>query len=433
VKTTRPKKVRVLYGVTEYRLSNGLRVLFKRDRSAPVVAVCVTFHVGSRNEAKGHTGATHILEHLLFKDSEKFNKQNGKEITGYLDWLGAYVNATTWLDRTNYFEVLPKEHLGDALELEADRMRNSLFTDQDLASEMTVVRNEFERSRNNPFELLEEEVWKKAFTTHPYRIPTIGLKEDIESSTAAKLRDFYDKYYWPNNATLAVFGDATWPEVEKLVLAHFATIPSSPHPIPQMTTVEPKQAAARSVALRKPLGISIASLSFKIPQATHKDFPAVLVMGTILAGGFSSVLQKTLVDSGIASDLSLSLPPLRDPGLMSFTAHVAEGIKPQKAIRIMRAEIDAFMKSMATTAELARAKERLLTQIAYERDGVFIDIRAVSESIAAGDWALGYRVENLIKRVGPKDVQRVAKAYLAPSQETRGTLEHSADEPAPEL
>jgi zinc protease len=364
------------------------------------------------------------LEHLLFKDSTKFNKQNGREITGYLDWLGAYVNATTWLDRTNYFEALPKEHLKDALELEADRMRGSLFSDADLASEMTVVRNEFERSRNNPFELLEEEVWGKAFTKHPYRIPTIGLKEDIEGSTAAKLREFYDKFYWPNNATLAVFGDVPWSEVEKLVLKYFGPIPSSPHAIPEMTIVEPPQKSPRSVSLKKPFGITVASLGYKIPQATHKDFPAILVLGMILAGGFSSRLQKRLVDTGVASDLSLSLPALRDPGFMGFTAHLSEGVDPKKALTIIQREIQELSSTLPEADEIARAKERLLTQIAYERDGMFIDIRAVSESIAAGDWTLGYRVEALIGRVKPADIERVAKTYLVPSGEVRGILEN---------
>ena len=216
------KKIQTKYGVTEYRLANGLRVLYKEEKAAPVVAVCVTFHVGSRNEAAGHTGSTHILEHLLFKDSKNFNKANGKAITGHLDWLGASVNATTWLDRTNYFEFLPDTALEEALALEADRMRDSLFNDDDLASEMTVVRNEYEQGRNNPFELLDEEIMYKTFTKHPYRIPTIGTKEDIEHSTAAKLREFYDTYYWPNNATLSVMGNVPWKEVEKLVLKYFA-------------------------------------------------------------------------------------------------------------------------------------------------------------------------------------------------------------------
>lgn len=414
--------IRTAYGIEEYRLENGLRLLYKHEPAAPVVAVCVTFHVGSRNEAKGHTGSTHILEHLLFKDSKKFNRANGKAITDYLEWFGAYINATTWLDRTNYFELLPKERLAEALELEADRMRDSLFSDEDLASEMTVVRNEYERSRNNPFELLDEELMAKAYVKHPYRIPTIGTKEDIEASTEKKLREFYDVFYWPNNATLSVFGDIPFAQVKKLVLNYFGPIPASPRPIPQMGVKEPAQKEKKTLALRKPGGVSIAQLIYKIPEGTHKDIPALLALSTVLAGGFSSRLEKVLVDTGMAAGVSAAMPPLHDPGVLSFTAHVADGIKPKLVLALMQKEIAALKRTPVTAEELARTKERLLSEAAYERDGVFSEIRAVSESIAAGDWTLGYKIEAAVKKLSPKDLGRITEKYLTPAGETSGVL-----------
>jgi len=422
VKVSKIKKVRAKYGVSEYRFGNGLCVLYKRVTAAPVVAVCVTFHVGSRNEARGHTGSTHILEHLLFKDSKKFNRENGKAITDYLEWFGAYLNATTWLDRTNYFELLPRERLPEALELEADRMRGSLFNDADLASEMTVVRNEYERSRNNPFELLDEKMMAAAFTRHPYRIPTIGTKEDIEGSTARKLREFYDVFYWPNNATLSVMGDVSWLDVEKLVLKYFAPIPASPHAIPTMNTIEPPQTEAHSVIIEKPLGVSIASLMYKIPAATHADFPALLVLTELLGGGFSSRLQQTLVDRGFAADISVSMPPLHDPGVLSLTAHCTGKLPPQKLCDEMRREVEKLASKAPSTSELKYAGEGILSRIARENDGVFSEIRAQSESIAAGDWTLGYQMEKAIQAVRPADIARTAKKYLQSSQETSGVL-----------
>lgn len=416
------KKVRTAFGVSEYRLSNGLRVLYRQERAAPVVSVCITFHVGSRNEAKGHTGATHILEHLLFKDSKNFNQQNGKAITGYLDWFGAYVNATTWLDRTNYFELLPSEKLEEALALEADRMRGSLFTDADLASEMTVVRNEFERSRNNPFELLDEEVMATAFTKHPYRIPTIGYKEDIEGSTAKKLREFYDRFYWPDNATLSILGNVPFAQVQKLVLKHFGPLPSAPHKIPVMRVKEPKQSKARKVALKRAMGVSIAALYYKICEGTHREYPAVLVAATILAGGFSSRLQKALVDTALAADLSIFAMPLKDPGVASFTAHVAEGIVPAQVLKVARQEIARFVKEGPSKQEVVRARERILSQMAMERDGVLSEARTLSESVAAGDWCLGYQLEQAVAKLTPKEVQRAAQKYFTPKGETAGTL-----------
>ncbi len=416
------KKIRTAYGISEYALPNGLRVLYKRDTTLPIAAVCVTYHVGSRNEAKGHTGATHILEHLLFKDSEHYTVANGKSITGYLEWMGAVMNATTWLDRTNYFELLPRERVGEAVAMEADRMRRSLFNDADLASEMTVVRNEFERSRNNPYEFLEEAVTAEAFTTHPYRIPTIGTKEDIEQSTAAKLREFYDRFYWPNNATLTIFGDVSAPELEKLVVKHFGPIPHSPREIEVMMIVEPAQTGQRACEIKKAAGVSIATLAYKTPDARSADFAPLYVASTILAGGFSSRLQRSLVDTGLAAEVHVSMAPLFDPGVLSFTATVGKNALPMKIIERMRAEITKAKRSGISASELNRARTRLLSQIADERDGIYNEMRSVSESIAAGDWTLGYRFEEQIRKLRAADINAAINTYLLPAGETSGIL-----------
>lgn len=386
-----------------------------------MVAVCITFHVGSRNEAAGHTGATHILEHLLFKDSKKFNKKNGNAITDYLEWFGAYINATTWLDRTNYFELLPKENLKEALELEADRLRGSLFTDADLASEMTVVRNEFERSRNNPFELIDEAVTAAAYTTHPYRIPTIGIKEDIENATAKKLREFYDTFYWPNNATLTILGDISESEVVRLVEKYFGPLPTSPHPIPTMEVVEPPQTEQRFVELKKEMGVSVVELAYKIPPARHEDFPLVMLLSVILAGGFSSRLQKKLVDTGLVADISAVAYPLHDPGIFTIQAHLSGATAPQKVLTTIRKELTSLGKNI-TASELAYAKKRITAMFSRERDGVFNEIRAISEAVAAGDWTLGYKLEAAVAKATPQELMRVAKTYLTPRTETCGIL-----------
>jgi zinc protease len=416
------KKIRTAYGITEYKMSNGLRVLYKRDKTLPIAAVCVTYHVGSRNEAKGHTGSTHILEHLLFKDSEHFKAADNRSITGYLEWMGAVMNATTWLDRTNYFELLPVERVGEALEMEADRMRGSLFNDADLASEMTVVRNEFERSRNNPFEILDEAVMATTYTTHPYRIPTIGVKEDIEGSTAAKLREFYDRFYWPNNATLSLFGDIAPKDAESLVIKHFGPILSSPHTIPVMTTTEPPQKKARKVEVKRSAGVSVVDLTYKTPRATDPDYLPLYVLATILAGGFSSVLQKKIVDTGHAAELHLSMHPLFDPGTMSFTAVVGKYSKPEKVLKLLRSAIASAVRAGTSKPEIDRARERLLSQFTDENDGIFNEIRTVSESIAAGDWTLVYAFEEQLKKLKKSDIDRMARKYLIPSLETSGIL-----------
>ena len=183
------KKIDTVDGIEELELTaNGLRVLLVPEPAVPVATVCVVYHVGSRNEGVGHTGATHLLEHLMFKGSRRFDPRAGRSIARTLERVGASYNATTWFDRTNYYETVPPEHLELALELEADRMRHALLRDEDLVSEMTVVRNEFERGENEPFDVLIKDSFAIAFREHPYHHPTIGWRDDIENVTIDRLR-----------------------------------------------------------------------------------------------------------------------------------------------------------------------------------------------------------------------------------------------------
>src|SRR5215208_6908397 len=168
-------------GVREFRLANGLKLLLAENRVAPVATFLVLYRVGSRNEAVGHTGATHLLEHMLFKGTPTFNKAKGTQVAATLQRVGADFNATTWYDRTNYFETVPSDALELAVHLEADRMRNSFIADEDRRSEMTVVRNELERGQNEPMLVLDEAVYATAFREHPYHHPTIGWRSDVEN------------------------------------------------------------------------------------------------------------------------------------------------------------------------------------------------------------------------------------------------------------
>ncbi len=200
--------VKSLGGIDEYRLdSNGLTVLLVPDHSAPVVTFQVTYQVGSRNEVTGTTGATHILEHMMFKGSEAFNDPKGNSIKQYLERVGGQFNASTSFDRTNYFATIGRDSLEGYIAIEADRMRHLWLHEADRQSEMTVVRNEYERGKNDPDNVLMEEVTEAAYVALPYHHPIIGWKSDIEHVPIAKLRDFYDTFYWPNNATVTVVGD----------------------------------------------------------------------------------------------------------------------------------------------------------------------------------------------------------------------------------
>ena len=202
------KKIKKSNEISEYRhTKNDLSVLLSENHNSPVITFMITYHVGSRNEAIGYTGATHLLEHLMFKGSKKFNKEKNNAIWDVLQNIGAVLNATTWFDRTNYFELVPAEHIEKAVEIEADRMRNAFIKNEDKQSEMTVVRNEFERGENDSWEALDKNIWATAYQAHPYHHSTIGWRTDIENVSIEKLKDFYDTYYWPNNATVTVIGD----------------------------------------------------------------------------------------------------------------------------------------------------------------------------------------------------------------------------------
>src|SRR5215212_4539208 len=228
-------------GIREYRLDNRMKVLLVENRVAPVATVMVLYKVGSRNEAVGYTGSTHLLEHMMFKGTPTFNKERNTQIAATLQKIGAAFNATTWYDRTNYFETVPSDQLELTIKLEADRMRNSLIADADRQSEMTVVRNELERGQNEPSEVLDEAVYAAAFREHPYHHPTIGWRADVEGVPTSRLKAFYDTFYHPNNATAIVVGDFERAGVLELITKHFGSYAASTTPIPEVYTEEPEQ------------------------------------------------------------------------------------------------------------------------------------------------------------------------------------------------
>src|ERR1700722_11142427 len=199
--------VKSLAGIDEYTLdANGLQVLIRPDHSAPVVTFLVTYHVGSRNEVTGTTGATHLLEHLMFKGSTGFNDPKGNSIKQYLEAVGAGFNATTSFDRTNYFATLGRQHLEGYIAIEAARMRNLWLHEADCQAEMTGVRNELVSRANEPESALQMEVQAMVFLAHPYHHPVIGWRSDIENVPIEKLRALYDTFYWADTATVTLLG-----------------------------------------------------------------------------------------------------------------------------------------------------------------------------------------------------------------------------------
>ncbi len=419
--------VRTVGGIDEYTLdANGLRVLLLPQKSVPVVTFMITYHVGSRHEVTGTTGATHLLEHLMFKGTARFNRSKGTGFDQLLERVGAETNATTWLDRTNYFATVPSNALPLLVEVEADRMRNLALTDEDRRPEMTVVRNEFERGENDPRSALDKELWASAFMAHPYHHDTIGWRSDIERVPIEKLRAFYDTFYWPNNATATLIGDFEPAKALALIRQQYGVIPKAPHPFPSIYTEEPEQTAQRRVGIRRAGELGVVSVAHKIPRATDADWPAVEVLSAVLTIGKTSRLYRALTDKNLTTEVSASCGFNYDPSLHVISAELADGAKHADVEKRIAAEIAAVKKDGVTPSETQNAVAGLLAQRAFERDGTFALASMINECIAVGDWTLFSTLDEKFRAVTPADVQRVAKKYFLDKRSVVGWFEPEA-------
>ena len=409
-------------GIREYKLlSNDLQILVAPDASVPVAGCMVTYRVGSRNEAVGYTGSTHLLEHLMFKGSENFNKDKGNTIWHALETKGALVNATTWLDRTNYFEVVPRSHLPTAIAIEADRMRHAFIVEADRASEMTVVRNEFERGENDPREALDKQLWATAYQSHPYHHPTIGWRSDIEGVPIERLKRFYDDFYWPNNATLTLVGDFNEQEALELAVKEFGRHPRSPEPVPRVYTAEPPQEGERRVRIARAHGVNIVGVAHKMPEALHPDMPALVVAALILGEGKSSRLHRQLVDTGRLADVMTWCYPFHDPSLFMTYGTLTSGAGHAEIEAGIKAAYAKLAKARPSAAEMKQAKQQYRAASASRRDGPYALLASINEDIARGDWTLFRSFPEAVKNVSAQDVSRVAARYLCDdSQSTIG-------------
>ncbi|HEX5471945.1 MAG TPA: insulinase family protein, partial [Lacipirellulaceae bacterium] len=407
--------------ISEYRLdSNGLTVLLLPDHSTPAATVMVTYHVGSRNESYGTTGATHLLEHLMFKGTRNHNRETGNGFDQLLERTGAITNATTSLDRTNYFETVGSQDIALAIQLEADRMRNLRLREDDRRPEMTVVRNEYERGENDPAEALEKEVWATAYIAHPYHHPTIGWHSDFEKVPIDKLRDFYNTFYWPNNATVTVIGDFDPAAALSLVKKYYGAIPHSPKPIPKLYTEEPPQTGPRRVVVHRPGELGVVMIAQKIPPATSPDYPALRVLGMILSDGRNSRFYKALTDKNLTTSVDAYAAFNLDPSLLFVIAQLTPGTKHADVEQRILHEIERIQKNGVTPDEVAAAIAKYSADTAYERDGSMSMAFALNECIAVGDWSLYYKLVDAVKHVTPADVERVAKKYFGEDQRTTG-------------
>jgi zinc protease len=413
--------IKSLGGIDEYQLDhNGLTVLLVADHSAPVVTFEVTYRVGSRNEVTGDTGSTHLLEHMMFKGTDAYNDAKGNSIKQLLERVGGQFNASTGEDRTNYFATIGKENLEGYIAIEADRMRNLWLNEKDRQAEMTVVRNEYERGKNDPDNVLVEEVTAAAYVALPYHHPTIGWRSDIEHVPIGKLRDFYNTFYWPNNATVAVVGDFEAANVLSLIKKYYGMYPRSPAPIPTIYTEEPAQTGERRVTVKRPGESGTVILAHKVPNGRDADQPALEMLDAILSSGKNGRLYRALVDQGLALSAEAGTDLHYDLSLHTLFAALTPDTSHELAEKALWTEINKIKASGVTAAEVERVKQQYIAQDAYKRDGTAAVAAELSEWIGIGDWTLYVTFPQRVQAVTPADVQRVAKQYFKEDETTVG-------------
>jgi zinc protease len=403
------QKMAVVEGITEYRLSNGLRILFAPDASKPTTTVNVTYLVGSRHEGYGETGMAHLLEHLVFKGTQKRSN-----IMDELGKRGMAFNGTTFYDRTNYYESFPasEDNLRWALEMEADRMVNSRIAKKDLDTEFSVVRNEMEMGENNFFRNLWGQLSAVTFDWHNYGNTTIGARSDVEGVKIENLQGFYRKYYQPDNAVLMVAGKFDVSKTLALIEKNFGALAKPTRVLTPTWTREAPRNGTREVTVRRVSDDKAAAVLYPVSSGTHSDGAALQAFGDILGNAPNGRLHKRLVETKQAVNVMNISFQLAEPGYSLFLAKLGkdQDIAPVKKTLIET--VEGFAKDKVTEEELKRAKTNLLNEFEKTMNDPEAFCVEMSEAIAMGDWRLFFLNRDRVEALKVEDVQRVAENYF---------------------
>ena len=420
--------VRTVEGISEYRLDNGLQILLVPDRSRPTATINITYKVGSKHESYGETGMAHLLEHMLF-----YGTPTHQDIKAEISKRGGQANGTTWYERTNYFQVLPagEDNLEWALRMEADRMVNALIDPDDLASEMTVVRNEFEIGETNPFRVLLQRVMSTAYLWHGYGRSTIGARADIENVPIERLRSFYRRYYQPDNAILILSGNIDPERALELIQTHFGAIPK-PERVGDMQlwptyTRDPVQDGERTITTRRAGTVRSLMAAYHIPAAAHPDYAALEVLSFILGDVPSGRLYENLIVPELASRVGSFSFALPEPSLLLFYAQSPDGQDMQVVRETLLKTIESAKTNPPDQAAVTRAINALSADIEQglnDSNRVGIEL---SEWAATGDWRLMLLNRDRIEAVTVDDVERVLNRYLTRDNRTIGLFLPDSD------
>ncbi len=408
--------------IERFTLSNGLQVAFLAIDSSPVVAVQVWYHAGSKDEPRDRRGSAHMFEHMMFKGTEHVRAEAHAQ---FINGIGGYVNAQTDEDATHYINTLPSAYLDFAIRLEAERMRNLLFRKEMIATEREVVKEEIRQQENSPIAKGFLRFLAIAFTKHPYAWTAGGNLKDLDATTPADLKTFYDHYYQPNNAMLVVVGKATLDQVKASAEKYFGAIAkAAPPPRPAAAAQEPVQTAQRREVV-EPSQIGLTLIGWHIPAAKEKDVYALQVASIILGAGESSRLKVRLKTTDpktkkpLALDGGVEALVREDPGMV-----VALGAYLDKeAVDPVEAAIFDEVKKLGTTGpsakELRKAKNQVQAGFVFSLEQVQGLATAIGRSwILTGDPTSFVRDVDAIEKVSAADVKRVVKQYFAADKAT---------------
>ncbi|MEH2012037.1 M16 family metallopeptidase [Nostoc sp.] len=411
-------------GVKKTVLDNGLTVLTKEVHTAPVVSVQVWYKVGSRNEVKGENGISHQLEHLMFKGTTDRPVQFGRLFSA----LGSQFNAFTSYDETAYFGTVQRDKLEALLTLEADRMENSLVGTEQLASEKRVVISELQGYENSPGYRLDRAVMRDAFPSRAYGLPVGGTKADVEKFTVEQVRNYYQTYYSPENATLVITGDFATEPVLKVVKETYGKLPKRAKTAvaknSAQVTASTSVAKKAPIILKQPGSAALLQAVYPLPDIKHPDVPAIDVMDAILTGGRSSRLYQALVESGLASSVSGGAAELIEPGWYQIDATAAQGQELGKIAQVIQESLAKLQQQPVTTEELNRAKTQLQASLVLSNQDITSQASQLGyNQTVAGDYRYIEKYLAAIAKVTPAEVQQAAKTYLNPAKQTIGFFE----------
>jgi zinc protease len=395
-------------------LPNGLTVVLSEDHSTPIVNVQVWYHVGSKNERPGRTGFAHLFEHLMFKGSKNVPSDAH---TSRIAEVGGQSNAYTDEDATVFWETLPEQYLPLALWLEADRMATLRIDKDTFTNEREVVKEERRlRVDNQPYGRLNELIFDQAFTTHPYKHPTVGSMADLQAASVDDVRDFYHTYYVPANATVAIVGDFDTAQALALVAQYFGRIPKAAREVPRDIPREPPQTAEKRVTLHEGWPLAAVVVAYHITNDGDADSYPLHVVGKVMSDGESSRIYRSLVyEKRLAVTAFGQANLIEDPNLFYAVALVQPGRAPEEAIAALIAEFDTLRADGITEHELQRAKNQFARDYILQRETIYGKAAELAHAIVIHhDVATADGEFDIFQNLTRADVQRVATKYFGP-------------------